>query len=140
MLWVAAGTVGLLLLIAVSAAAAYGAASGDATGELGTILGGAMARVPAEFAIGGAAVATFGLAGRSARLPMWLVFAVSVVPVPVAMFGSLPQPLLDISPLTHVLQVPARPIGVVPVLGLLAAGCALTAVGLLAFRRRDLTG
>lgn len=139
-LWVAAGTVGLLLLIALSAAVAYGAASGDATGELGAILGGAVARVPAEFAVGGAAVAMFGLAGPRARLPMWLVFVVAVVLGPLAMFGDLPQPLLDVSPFTHVHEAPAGPVGVVPVLGLLAVACAFTAVGLLAFRRRDLAG
>ncbi|MES9544138.1 MULTISPECIES: anibiotic ABC transporter [unclassified Actinomadura] len=139
-LWVAAGTVGLLLLIALSAAAAYGAASGDATGELGAILGGAAARIPAEFVVGGAAIAVFGLAGPRARVPMWLVFVVAVVLGPLAMFGDLPQPLLDVSPFTHVHEVPAGPVGVVPVLGLLAAACAFTAVGLLAFRRRDLAG
>ncbi|QFG20253.1 hypothetical protein [Actinomadura sp. WMMB 499] len=139
-LWTAVGAVLLLVVVAVSAAVAYGAASGDATGQWGMILGGALVRVPAEFVVAGAAVAVFGLAGARARVPMWLIFAVAAVLAPLAMFTDLPRPLLDVSPFTHVREAPAGPVGIAPVLVLLAVAGVLTAVGLLAFRRRDLTG
>jgi ABC-2 type transport system permease protein len=52
---------------------------------------------------------------------------------------GLPDWVLELSPFEHVPQLPADDFRAGPLLALCAVAAALTAVGMLAFRRRDLT-
>jgi ABC-2 type transport system permease protein len=47
--------------------------------------------------------------------------------------------VLDVSPFQHVPAVPSAALHAGPLLALIAVAAALTAAGLVAFRRRDLT-
>jgi ABC-2 type transport system permease protein len=51
---------------------------------------------------------------------------------------DLPQWLLNLSPFSHVPRAPAEAFAIVPVLWLLVAAFGLAAVGVAAFRHRDL--
>lgn len=60
-----------------------------------------------------------------------------------ALFGTLldlPQWVHDLSPLDHIGRMPLEDAGVVAVVTLCGIAAAAAAVGLAAFRRRDLTG
>lgn len=86
----------------------------------------------------GSAAALYGLAPRFTGL-VWLVLIVGSV---LSMFGrmlELDQGWLNLSPFEHAGQHPATDVGWTAVVLLAGAGVALTALGALAFRRRDLT-
>jgi ABC-2 type transport system permease protein len=133
----AVGTTVLLAGVGLSGAIGYGIVTGD----LGTglrMLAAALVQIPAVFALGGFALAVFGL------LPRWslpLAWASLVASLVISQFGDLlelPQPVRNLSPFSHLPVVPAEPLALTPVLLLLAVAAALAGVGLWGFRRRDL--
>ena len=59
----------------------------------------------------------------------------------IAMFGALlelPAAVTDLSPFQHTPEFPAHDLTALPIVVMLAVGAALTTVGLVGFRRRDL--
>jgi len=114
----------------------YGASIGD-LGQIPRMLGASLVHLPAVWVLSGLAMALFGLSIRAAMFA-WAALGASVL---IGFFGELfgfPDWVKELSPFTHTPQVPAVDPTVVPlvVLSLLAAG--LVALGLWAFRRRDL--
>jgi ABC-2 type transport system permease protein len=132
------GTVALYALAGVAAALGYAVV----TGELGVGLRGlgaaSMVQLPAALALGGFVVAVFGLLPRWATTLGWGALALSLVFGQLGAVLDLPAVVLDVSPFTHVPLVPADPMAWTPVVALSAVAVVLTAVGALAFRRRDL--
>ena len=133
---------GIVVLMAVGGLAS-GLGNGLRTGHLGTELsrqlGAGLAQVPAAWVLAGLVVALFGLAPRLAIPAGWTVLAVAAL---LALLGPslrLPSWLLDLTPFTHVPKLPGGDFSAVPLLWLAAVAAALTAAGLAAFRRRDLT-
>ncbi len=144
--WAAAQVVlamgGIALLMAVAglcSALGDGARTGSIGAEAGRQVGAALAQAPAAWVMAGLAVALFGLAPRVTVPAAWTVLAVLGLLDLLGRSLGLSQWLLDLTPFTHVPTLPGGTFRATPLawLSVLAAG--LTAAGLAAFRRRDLT-
>jgi ABC-2 type transport system permease protein len=136
------GTAVLLAVAGVAAGLGYGLRTGSAGPEVARLLGAGMAQLPASLAVAGAAVVLFGLAPRASVAGAWTVVGVLVL---IALFGQvlwLSQPILDVSPFTHVPKLPGAAVTVrttgAPLLWLSLAVLALAAAGLAALRHRDI--
>lgn len=130
---------GLVVLLSggLGLGVSFAIAVGDA-GEVPRLLGATLVYAPALWLLAGGAMALFGLVPR-AVLALWGVLAVWVV---FGMLGSvldLPGWVLDLSPFEQTPHVPAVDVDLVPVAVIAAAAAALTALGLVGFRERDLT-
>ena len=82
-----------------------------------------------------------GLIGLAPRLTAPATFGVVVAAFLLDFIGpllQLPEALLDLSPFRHLAAVPAEPIALGPALVMLGIGVGAAALGILAFRHRDL--
>lgn len=112
-------------------------AVGGGLHQIPRLVGAALAYVPAVWLLTGLAVALFGLVPRWTSAG-WVALTGCLV---IAMFGALldlPTWVLDLSPFQHTPAAPADALRVLPLAVLAALGAGLTAVGLSAFRARDL--
>ena len=138
--WVGLAAVGSAVALAaggLGTGVAYGVAVGD-VGQVPRLVGVSLAYAPAVWVLVGLAAALFGLAPR-ATVAVWAALAGSAF---VGVLGSLldlPGWVANLSPFQHVPQVPATAFDAVPLVVLTLVALALAGVGLLAFRRRDLT-
>ncbi|HEX5532366.1 MAG TPA: ABC transporter permease [Actinomycetales bacterium] len=130
------GTAWLMVLAGAAAGLSYGAQAGDVAGKLGQLMSAALVQLPAAWVLTGVAMLLFGVA------PRWVVGAwVALVAfLVVGEFGSLlglSQAVMNVSPFTHVPRMPGADFALAPVLWLLAVAAGLIALGIAAFRRRD---
>jgi ABC-2 type transport system permease protein len=138
--YVVLALLGTAVVMAV-AGAGTGLAYGVAISDLGQVLrltGVFLAYVPAVWVIIGVAAALYGLAPR-ATVAVWAVLTWCVF---VGILGSLldlPSWVQNLSPFSHVPEVPATDLDVVPLVGLTLVAAALVVAGLVGFRRRDLS-
>jgi ABC-2 type transport system permease protein len=133
------GTAVLLAVAGVAAGLGYGLRTGSAGPEVARLLGAGMAQLPASLAVAGAAVVLFGLTPRASVAGAWTVVGVLVL---IALFGQvlqLSQPILDVSPFTHVPKLPGAAVTAAPLLWLSLVVVALVAAGLTGLRRRDIS-
>ena len=117
---------------------AHGLRSGDLTGQLPRVLGAAMVQLPAVWVLAALGAALFGLLPRLVVGATWAILGVVLA---VTMFGEplqLSRWLLDLSPFVHLPRLPAATFTATPLLWLVVVAALLAAVGLAAFRRRDL--
>ncbi|MDT5064655.1 MAG: polyether ionophore transport system permease protein [Mycobacterium sp.] len=131
------GTAIAMMGAALVAGLTYGAAAGDVTGKLPTVLGTAAVQLPAVWLLVAVTVALFGLLPRFTPV----AWGVLVVFIAVYLLGSLsnsPQWLLDLEPFTHVPHVGLGDFSATPLVWLLTLDAALITLGVTAFRRRDL--
>jgi len=133
---------GHLLFAALGPALAL-AAAGTAAGlvhggpdDIPRLLAAALAQLPAVCVLVAIAVALFGLAPRYTRAS-WGALAAFLLLGQLGRLLQLPTWLLDLSPFLHIPHLPGGPVALTPLLALLAIAAALTAAGLVAFRRRD---
>ena len=106
-------------------------------GELPRLIAASLAHLPAMWVLGGVAALLFGLAPRAVML-VWGVFAVCFF---LAMFGDLldvPDWVIDVSPFSHIPEVPAADLTLAPLIVLTLIAAAFIAAALAAFRLRDL--
>jgi ABC-2 type transport system permease protein len=132
------GTIVLMALMGVGAAVVYGLVAGGLGTQLAELMPAALARVPAALAVGGLAIAFFGLLPRWAVALSWAAFAAFLF---LGMLGGLldlPQAVLDLSPFTHTPAAPSVAVTAAPLVILAAVAAALIAVGVGSFDRRDL--
>lgn len=137
LLFVLVGTAAVLTACAALLGVGYGLSSGDVAGEWPRVFGATLAQLPAMWVVAGAAVLLFGLAPRATGAA-WALAAGAVL---IAMFGpilELPQAVLNVSPFTHVPQLPHAEFTAVPLLWLTATAAVLVAVGVVSLRRRDI--
>jgi ABC-2 type transport system permease protein len=127
----------LLVTAGLTSGLVHGAQTGDMGKALGQMLGSAVVQLPAVWVLTGITAALFGLIPRFAAAA-WGALAAFLVLAELGSFGGLGTWAVDISPYTHVPKLPGGPFTAAPLLWLACVAVALTAVGLVALRRRDL--
>ncbi|CAM4160729.1 ABC transporter permease [Nocardia ninae] len=127
----------LLLVAALAIGVVYGATDGDMAGKLTDAVGAAAVQVPAVWVFTGITVAIYGIAPRFTPIA-WGVLSVLIVLFFIGSLDGLPQWLVDLVPFVHPPKLPGAEFQAAPVLWLLGIAAALLAVGIVAFRRRDL--
>ncbi|GID31585.1 ABC transporter permease [Paractinoplanes brasiliensis] len=133
------GALGLLLIFAVAMALTGAGVLGGTASLMGDLVGAAFVQLPAIALLGAAVVVLIMALPRWSAGLAWtlMVFAVFAGP----MFGpslNLPAWLLDLSPFTHVPNVPAEGASAVPLVGLSLGFVLLALAGAGLLRRRDL--
>lgn len=131
------GTIAVLTATGAAGMLAFGAVTGDWS-TAGGVLQAALAQIPPALALGGLVVAAFAFLPRWAAGIGWGALAASLVVGQLGALLELPQPVLNLSPFTHVAAVPAEPFAWAPTLWLLATAIGLALAGIVGFRRRDL--
>ncbi|EST35956.1 hypothetical protein N566_16895 [Streptomycetaceae bacterium MP113-05] len=133
------GTVIVLTALGLSTGVAYGAVSGDMGTAVSDLLQTTLAQLAPTLVVTGWALAAFGLLPRPAAALSWAAFAVCLV---IGQFGALldlPDALVDVSPYSHLPNLPAESLTAGPVIALVAVAAVLAAAGMTGFRRRSLT-
>ena len=130
------GSAFLLAVAGTVTGLAEGLSQGDVGAELPRILGAAMVQVPAVWVLAGIAAALFGLLPRLTSLA-WAALVVFLLLGQLGSLFQLSQWALDISPFTHLPRLPGGTFTATPLVWLVAITVALTAAGLVGFRRRD---
>ncbi|MDH6291475.1 ABC transporter permease [Rhodococcus opacus] len=135
-------TVGIVVLQALTGAAtglAYGLVTEDAPGKVVHLTGAALVFVPAISVVAALAVLAFGgIPAWSAGLS-WGALAVCLIFGFLGSLLGLPQAVRDLSPFTHVPPVPAVDVTATPLAWLAVIAVVVGAIGVVLFRRRDLT-
>jgi ABC-2 type transport system permease protein len=126
----------LLLVGGIAIGIAYGISIDDVGGTLVDTLGGSLVQLPAVWVLSGVAVAIFGWAPRLTLLA-WGSLVVVFLLAQLGPILQLDQWVMDISPFTHVPQVPGGELTAAPLLWLGAVAGALTLLGFTGFARRD---
>jgi len=132
-----AGTAVVLAAAGLAAGIAHGLRAGDVAGYAGRMLAATLVQLPAIWLVVGVAAALFGLVPRRISAA-WAAAAGFVL---LALLGpalNLDPLLVDVSPFSHVPQLPVADLAVAPLGWLTLIAAALLAAGLAAFRRRDI--
>jgi ABC-2 type transport system permease protein len=130
----AGGTVVLLAAAGLPAGLIHAAQESDAS-QIGRVLAAAMVQVPAAWVLGGIALLLFGFAPRASAAG-WGAVALCVLIGEIGPVADAGDWLLDISPFTHVPQLPGGDMSAAP-LTLAAIAAGVGALGMAGFRRRD---
>jgi polyether ionophore transport system permease protein len=129
------GSAALMAAAGVGMGLTYGIAVGD-LGQVGRLLGAAVAFVPALWVLVGVALVLFGLAPRAVAAAWGVLVACFVIGL-LGELLDLPSWVVDLSPFQHVPRMPVEGFAVTPILILTAVAAALVAAGVAGFRRRD---
>jgi ABC-2 type transport system permease protein len=113
----------------------YGVAVSD-LGQLGRLLGAAVAFVPALWVLVGVTLVLFGWAPW-ATAAAWAVLVACFVVGLFAELLDLPSWVVDVSPFQHVPAMPSEGFALTPIVALTAIAAVLMAAGVAGFRRRD---
>lgn len=113
-----------------------GLAAGIVHGNVGLLLGAAAARIPAACVLAGVVVALFGVLPRAVGAA-WAVLALFLVASEFGSLLDLDHRVRDISPFTHVPDLPGATFRATPIVWLTLVVFALVGIGLAGFRRRD---
>ncbi len=132
-----AGTLALQVLGGFGLGLGAALESGD-VGQLGSLTADGTAYVPVAWLFGAATALLFGAAPRYASL-VWAWFTYGVLATMLGALLDLPGWALRLSPFDLLSRVPAVELDPVPALVMTLALLAAGAVGVVAFRRRDLT-
>jgi ABC-2 type transport system permease protein len=115
----------------------YGASVGDVGHEIPRSLAAALVQLPAIWVLAGLTTALFGLWPRLAPPVGWAGLGVCLFLGLLGAAVQLSQAVLDVSPFTHIPKIPGGDVAVLPLVVLVVVAGALLALGLAAFRRRD---
>jgi ABC-2 type transport system permease protein len=121
----------------VAAGLTHGLNTGEVGGELSSLVAGALVQVPAVWVLAAVAVLLVGVLPRHAAAA-WAALAACLLITLVGAAMGLDQWVLDISPFTHLPRLPGAAVTALPLVLLVVVAGALGAVGLAAFRRRDI--
>jgi len=138
---ISVAVVGACLLLSAAGLAAglgYGVLTGSVSAEVWSMLGAALVRLPATLVLAAVAILLFGLLPWESVALGWTAVAIVAV---IAVFGpplQWPTWMMDISPFTHTPKLPGAAVRPEPLLWLCGIALALTALGLVGLRRRDI--
>ncbi len=124
-----------MVIAGLSVVAADGAITGQMT-DVGGVVGAALTRTPALWAVAGIGVLLYGVA-KEYTLGVWAAFAVTVF---IFLFGELvrlPDMALNLSPVRHVTHLPGGDQGLTAIGVLTVIALATFAGGMAMFTRRD---
>ena len=130
------GSAVAIVIAGAVAGLSYGIAAHDVGGKLWMVVGTALVQLPAVWLPAAVTVALFGLAPRFSPVA-WGVLVGFVALYLIGSLSGFPQWVLDLEPFAHIPLVTAGAFTPVPLLCLLAIDVALIALGMAAFRRRD---
>jgi ABC-2 type transport system permease protein len=105
-------------------------------GQVGRLVGAAVAYVPALWLLVGVSLVLFGVAPRATAAAWGVLVACFVV----GLFGqllNLPSWVVELSPFQHVPRMPAEGFALGPIVAITGVAAAFIAVGAAGFRRRD---
>ncbi len=105
--------------------------------DVGPIVGACLVQLPAIWLIGSLAVLLHGLSPQLA-VGAWGVAGLALLIGWIGPALDVPQPIMNLSPFSHLPKLPGQDMAWTPVLLLTAAAVACTAAGLAGLRRRDL--
>lgn len=131
------GSAVAILMAAVAAGLTYGIAAHDVDGKLCMVLGTAAVQLPAVWLPAAVAVALFGIAPRLSPVS-WGVLVGFIALYLIGSLSGFPQWVLDVEPFAHIPRVTGGDFTATPLLWLLVIDLALIALGVAAFRRRDI--
>jgi len=129
------GTVVVIAAAGLGTGLAHGLATDDLS-QVPRLLGDMMVFTPGVLVLGGLGVLLFGWAPRASAVT-WAGLAVCFVVGWLGALLELPQWAKNLSPLTHVPDVPVESVTAGPLLALTAVAVAMAGAGLLGLRRRD---
>jgi ABC-2 type transport system permease protein len=129
------GSVALMAAAGLGMGLTYGVSVSD-LGQVGRLVGAAVAFVPALWVLIGVTLVLFGVAPR-ATTAAWGALVVCFVIGLFAELLELPGWLVDVSPFQHVPEMPSQGFALTPIVVLTAIAAGLTAAGVVGFRRRD---
>ena len=86
----------------------------------------------------GLAVALYGLVPRIAVAGAWTALGVATLITLIGPSARLAQAVLDVSPFSHLPELPGAPVTAPPLAWLTGAAVVLAVAGFAGFRRRDL--
>jgi ABC-2 type transport system permease protein len=129
------GTTAIIVAAGLAAGLSYSAQTGHAN-DFGRVFVAAIVRLPAVWVLAGIAAAAFGLAPRAA-VAGWAALVAFLLLGEFGPLFELPQSVMNISPYAHVPRLPGGDFTAVPLVWLVLLAAALTAAGLVGFRRRD---
>ncbi|MGM1059148.1 ABC transporter permease [Saccharothrix sp. Mg75] len=130
------GTAVVLAAAGLGAGLVHGARVGDVGGQVVRLVGASLAHAPAVWVVAGVTLVLFALVPKLSSAS-WAVLVVCLVLGQLGPLLQLDPWALDLSPFTHVPKVPGAEPAAAPLLWLTLVAAALVAVGLVAFRRRD---
>ncbi len=126
-----------LLASGVTAGLAYGIAVGDVGGQVPRLIGAAMVQLPAVWLLAAITIAIFGLFPRLSPVA-WAGPAICILIGFTSAGVQLDEWVKDISPFSHLPQLPGGSTEAGPLITLVAIAVVLGLVGLVGLRRRDL--
>ncbi|QDQ91613.1 anibiotic ABC transporter [Rhodococcus sp. WB9] len=135
-------TAGIVVLQALTGAAtglAYGLVTDGVPGKVVNLTGAALVFVPAIGVVAALAVLAFGGVPAWAAGLSWGALAGCLIFGFLGSLLGLPRAVRDLSPFTHVPPVPATEVTATPLVWLAVIAVVVGALGVVLFRRRDLT-
>jgi ABC-2 type transport system permease protein len=137
LLFAAAGSSLLLAVAGLTAGVAHGLRAHDLGGQVPRLLGATLVQAPAAWVAAAIAVLLFGGMPRIA-MAAWGVLGAFLLLGQLGPVLKLSQAVMDLSPFTHVPKLPGGDFSGTPVVALTAVAVAISAAGLVGFRRRDI--
>jgi ABC-2 type transport system permease protein len=134
----AGGTLVLLTAMGFGAGLGFVARSGGGGHQIAVLIGAGLAQLPAALLLAGIATALIGLAPRFSVAGGWAALGAVILLLFLGALLKLSHWVLDISPFTHLPKLPGGAVTVAPLVWLSVIAAALTVVGLLGLRRRDI--
>jgi ABC-2 type transport system permease protein len=131
------GAVLLMILTGALSGVGYGLAGGG-WGRVGELAVAGPTYVPAMLVLGGLALLAFGISARAGFIA-WAYFALCALLLTLESLTVVTGRVADLSPFTHLPLTPAEPVEVLPLMVLSALALILAAIGMVLWRRRDLT-